>query len=227
MRRGMLFLVLLLAALPLSADTLFSALDPTLSTATSFGTFAANRTLSIVVTGTIDLLGNDGTYAVRADGSLANPPLPNCCGFTGLYAAYVNPGTVSSVYASGNPFAGGGTNFDVASNVFPAEGKPTLNGADPGVIRLGAIAYTFATNPTATDWLALVDGNGLATINTGAGGTLKLVVVDTAYWNNTGSFNVSVNDITGSVPEPSTVLLALSGIGLVGMYRLRGRRSTK
>jgi len=227
MRRGMLILALLLPALPLSADTVFSALDPTLSTPTAFGTFAANHNLSITATGTVDLLGglaHDGTYLVNPDGSLANPPITPTCSlpcFTAFYASYVNPGAVSTLYPTGNPFTGGGTNFDLASNVYGPEGKHTPDATDAGVIRLGAIAYTFATSPTATDWKPLVGPGGIGSINTGSGGTLQLIVVDTAYWNNTGGFNLSITDTT--IPEPSSVLLALSGIGLVGFYRLRGR----
>jgi hypothetical protein len=65
------------------------------------------------------------------------------------------------------------------------------------------------------DWLLLGYG-GL--VSSPIGGTMKVMVVDTAYWNDTGGFTVIVNDVT-AVPEPSVAWLVFSGIALVGLAR--------
>jgi hypothetical protein len=115
---------------------------------------------------------------------------------------------------------GGGTNFDTVNpGTFAAIGKQTTDTQDndPHVMRLGSLAYTFAANPGQMDWQLLGYG-GL--ISSPTGGTLKVMVVDTAYWNNTGGFTVTVNDIAAT-PEPSAAWLAFSGIALVGLVRSR------
>lgn len=220
----------LLATIPMSAGILFSSLiDPTSFTPTNTGiTLAPNQQINITVTGTVDLLGNDGVWPTHPDGSLVAPLASTPPGsFTAFYATYVNPGSSPYPQSFGgdgvNHYAGGGTNFDTVNpGTFPAIGKHTTDtlDTDPHVLRLGSLAYTFAANPGQLDWLLLGYG-GL--ISSPTGGTLKVMVVDTAYWNNTGGFTVTVNDIAAT-PEPSAAWLAFSGIALVGLVRTRIRR---
>jgi hypothetical protein len=218
MKLGLFFAALFLAAFPVGAATVF-VIDPTQGLTITLGGYASNQTVFFQVTGAIDLLGPDGSYPVKPDGSLVSPIHPSCTGcFTAAYAAYVNPGAISALYPTGNPFPGGGTNYDLQSpNPFPPVGKQTTDATDPGVIRLGALAYTFAVNPTPTDWKVLVDADGNGNISTESGGTLRLVIADTAYWNDTGSYTVTVLD---PAPEPSAAWLAFSGIALLGLTRV-------
>jgi hypothetical protein len=227
---------LFLTAWPLAAGTLFTGLiNPTQPAATNTGvSVGAGQSVHVTVTGTMDLLGNDGVWATHPDGSLVNP-LSSACGvcFTSFYAAYANVGSPYPQTAGGdgvNHFAGGGANIDLdsgASTPWAPEGKHTTDtlDSDPHVLRLGSIAYTFVASPTALDWLLL--GNGGDITNTTAfTGTLKVVVVDTAYWNNTGGFTVTVADIA-AVPEPSAVWLSFSGIALAGLARIVRRRRNR
>lgn len=60
-----------------------------------------------------------------------------------------------------NHFVGVGANYDVFPGMHPAfaaEGKPTTDTTDPLALRFGALAGTFAANPTATDWFLIGSG---------------------------------------------------------------------
>ena len=230
MRLGILIGILSVAVFPLSAGTLFSGtIDPAQATAISAGnSYTAGVTLNITVTSPVpvNLLGASGdTYITNPDGSIAALG-SGCGGCFGAQYVYVNQNATYPIvggHGDGiNHFQGGGANYDLLNpSPFATEGKPTTDTTDPGAIRFGAIAYTFIASPSATDWHVLVGANGIGTISgaNNLGGTLKLVVVDTFYSNNTGSYFVTISD--PAVPEPSTVLLALSGVALLGFVRRR------
>jgi hypothetical protein len=240
MKLGTYFGVLLLAASPLAAGTFFTVFANQ-SAPIIGGTFLPNRILNITATGTVNILGPDGNFPTNPDGSLVGGNLTALCNpcFTADYASYVNQGSTLYPTTFGgngvNQFAGGGANYDKDFCASPcpgvhspwaAEGKHTTDTTDPAAIRLGSIAYTFATNPMNTDWLPvpfvpLGGGNYSATISTGiSGGTLEFVFVDTSYWNNTGSFSASVTDVTVVTPEPSTVWLVFSAAASLGLVRI-------
>jgi hypothetical protein len=227
MKFGIFVAAVFLSALPLAAGTLFTV-DPSLSTPTDAGIYAAGHILSITVTGTVNLdgpIGNpEGSIFTNPDGSLALVPDISCvpCWAPG-YQYFIADSHAYPTVSGGdgvNHFAGGGGNYDM----FPAshspwapEGKQTTDTTDPAALRFGSLAYTFVANPTATDWKLLGYGGN---IPTGNGGTLQLVVVDTYYSNNSGSFDVDITE----APEPSAAFLAISGVALLGLVRLSGRR---
>jgi hypothetical protein len=228
MNRGIIIVALVAAAVPLHAGIVLT-LNPALSTPTTVGTFAAGTSLSIGVSGTVNLDGPNGQIITNPDGSLNNPPPASCgiCWGPG-YQYFLPDGTPGGLpyptVAGGNGhnlFAGGGGNYDSFSGInppFAPEGKPTTDTTDPGAIRFGAIAGTFVDNPTATDWF-LVGFGGTFLVPDGAS-SFRIVVVDTFYPNNTGSYEVTVD----TAPEPSVAWLAFSGIALLGLKHFRARR---
>jgi hypothetical protein len=227
MKIVMIVAVLFLAALPVTAGTLFSGMiDPEQTTPTIAGTYAPGLTLNVTVTGTVNLLGGSNeSYLTNPDGSLVTP-LTACVGCFSVQYLYANAGALLYPTTNGgdgtNHFPGGGINFDMLNPVpYAPEGKQTTDTSDPGALRLGALAYTFATDPTATDWKLLVGTNGIGTLSTDTGGVLKLIVVDTYHPNDTGGYNVTISDT--SVPEPSAAWLAFSGVALLGLTRLANR----
>ena len=221
MNRGIILTALLAASLPLRAGIVLT-LDPTIATPTNAGTYAGGTALVIHASGTVNLNAPDSLIIMNPDGSLSNPQPASCVSCWQPGYQYFLEGLPYPTAAGGdgiNHFAGGGGNFDAfaSGNAFAAEGKPTTDTTDPGAIRFGAIAGTFAASPTATDWFLI--GNGGTFIVPVSGGTLQIVVVDTYYPNNSGSFNVSVD----VVPEPSVAWLAFSGIAFLGFCRYRAR----
>ena len=123
-----------------------------------------------------------------------------------------------------NHFSGGGANFDLfpgSHSAWAPQGKQTTDTTDVGALRFGALAGTFVTNPTPTDWFLV--GSGGAFVTPPGGGTLQLIVVDTFYSNNAGVFDVTVND----VPEPAAIWLAFSGFAVLGLSRTFRRLSRK
>jgi hypothetical protein len=224
MKLGTFLAVLLLAAWPSAAGTLFSGtLDPSLATPTALGAVGGGFTLNVTITGTmVNLLGLSGdSYITNPDGSLAVPLSATCTSCFGSLYSFANPGAAYPQFNSQgdgiNHFVGGGANYDPLNPVsFAAEGKPTTDTTDPGAIRFGAVAYTFASNPMPTDWHVMVGNNGTGFIPTGNGGVLEIVVVDTYYPNNTGSYSFLI-----STPEPSAAWLAFSSVALLGLARRR------
>jgi hypothetical protein len=218
MKSSALLLIVLVTALPLAGGALYTV-DPTLTTPTIAGVYIAGQTLSITVTGTVNLLGlSDGSWITNPDGSLVTP-LADCPGCWNHMYQYANSGfpypTVNGQGDGINHFVGGGANYDMfpsTPNSWAPEGKQTTDTTDPGALRFGALAYTFVANPTATDWMLLGYGG---IISTGAGGTLQLIVVDTASENNTGGYTANINIVT--LPEPSTALFAFSGAALLAL----------
>ena len=230
MKPGTLFAVLLLAALPLSGGTLFTGMiDPSQAIPTTAGTYGPGLTLSVSVTGTVNLDAPSGLIITNPDGSLASIPSASCTSCWAPGYQYFIPGSNTYPTVAGgdgtNHFAGGGGNYDMFPGMgspWAAEGKQTTDTTDPGALRFGALAYTFVANPTNTDWnlLAPALGGGLYgnTISTGNGGTLQLIVIDTYYPNNSGGFSVTV-----FTPEPSAAWLSFSGVAFWALAR-RARR---
>jgi hypothetical protein len=217
-------------ALPLGAGTIYTinANSPIPITA---GTYPAGTVLNITVTGTVNLLGlSDGSYITNPDGSLVGTLFSVCSLCWDFLYEYVNPNStgypvVNSQGDGTNHFTGGGTNYDVfpgTHSPWAPEGKQTTDTSDPATIRLGALAYTFVMNPTALDWKVLGYGG---TISTATGGTLQLVVADTDYGNDTGSFTANITAVVVDNPEPSVVWLVFSGGALFGLIRLKARRA--
>jgi hypothetical protein len=236
MNRGIILTSILAAALPLHAGIVLT-LDPTVATPTNAGFYAGGTNVVIAATGTVNLdgpIGNpSGLIVTNPDGSLNAFPDPTTCPecWAPGYTYFLPNGTLGAtpypiVNGEGdgiNHFVGGGGNYDAFPDghaAFAPEGNPTTNTLAPGVIRFGAIAGTFVTNPVATDWF-LVGSGGTFQAPVG-GGTLQLVVVDTYYLNNSGGYNIAV-DVAG-IPEPSVGWLAFSGIAaLAGWKRYRAR----
>jgi hypothetical protein len=242
MKLGMRAATLFLVALPLMAGTVFTV-DPTLPNGITAGTYNAGQTLIISVTGTVNLNAPNGQIITNPDGSLAPPVADagcNPCWAPG-YQFFLEGSNTYPTIAGGdgiNHFPGGGGNYDLFPDIHSAwapQGVQTTDTTNPGALRFGSLAYTFADNPTATDWKLLGVGQGsgggagtgpygIPNLLVGTGGTLKLVVVDTFYSNNSGGFAVTID----VAPEPSVIWLLGSGLALFGFThafrRLRTRR---
>jgi hypothetical protein len=245
MKLGKLVTTFLAAALPLGAGVLFTGMiDPTkpFTTPQFAGTYGAGLTISITATGTVNLnspnpnnkIVTNPDGSIVPDATLIPPAIPpascNICWIPG-YQYFTPLNNTYPTIAGGdgiNHFVGGGANYDTlpsgSASPWADEGARTTNTLDPAALRFGSLAGTFVANPTATDWF-LVGYGGV--FNTGVGGTLRLVVVDTFYPNNTGGFAVTISDQAGTVPEPSAVWLAFSGFAVLGLpkaYRLFSRK---
>jgi hypothetical protein len=197
-------------------------LNPALATPTNAGTYAGGTIVTINASGTVNLNAPSSLIIMNPDGSLNNPQPASCtsCWQPG-YQYYLEGSAYPTTFGGDgiNHFVGGGGNFDAFGGVqFAGQGKPTTDTLDPAAIRFGAIAGTFATNPTALDWFLV--GYGGSWVVPAGGATLQLVVVDTFYSNNAGAFNLTVDN---TVPEPSVAWLALSGLAFLGFRRYRAR----
>jgi hypothetical protein len=158
-------------------------------TLTDLGSFAAG-TYSLTGTGLVDLCGG-GTFVMRPDGT------PNSAVTCGNYGATFNP-----------------NGSFVADGTFGPAGANAKLGALIGTFN--AAAYTGA-NPTpsqSADWFFIGHSN---TVNLAAGSHIYASVNDTASFNNTGSFQVSVS----AVPEPASWALMMSGLLLIPGIRKR------
>jgi hypothetical protein len=229
MKFGILITAVIGAALPLEAGVVFT-MDPTVATPTNAGTYAGGATLFISATGTVNLNGPSGLIVTNPDGSMSNIPSAACIACWAPGYEFFIPGADSYPTAFGgdgiNHFTGGGGNFDLFPgdhSAWATQGKQTTDTMDVGALRFGALAYTFQTNPTATDWFLL--GYGGTFVTPQGGGTLLMVVVDTFYTNNTGSYTVTVDQ--QAVPEPGAIWLAFSGVALFGLPRAFRRLSRK
>jgi len=230
MKLGMILVTALFSVAPLEAGVVFT-MDPTLAGPASAGTYAGGTTLSIGVTGTINLNGPASQIITNPDGSMFAVPPASCaiCWAPG-YQYFIPNSNLYPTVAGGdgiNHFTGGGGNFDLyASNqsTWANEGKQTTDTTDPGVLRFGSLAGTFKTNPTATDWFLIGAGGSFVVPQGGA--TLLMVVVDTFYPNNTGNYSVTINAQSNTVPEPSAIWMAFFGFAALGLplaYRLLKR----
>jgi hypothetical protein len=222
MRLGILMTALFGAALPLGAGVVFS-MDPAIAAATNAGTYAGGTTLIITTTGLVNLNGPSGSIITNPDGSMSSFPPPSCAACWSGYQFFIAGANTYPTIAGGdgiNHFIGGGGNYDLYPgnhSVWAPEGKQTTDTSDPGALRFGSLAATFKTNPTLTDWFLL--GYGGTFVTPAGGGTLLLAVVDTFYSNNTGEYTVTINQQTDAVPEPAGVLLAFSGVAILGLPR--------
>src|SRR5438105_3712164 len=205
MNRGIIIATLMAAALPLRAGIVLT-LNGNNATPTSAGAFAGGTTIFISASGLVSLdgpFGNPNVFGqiiTNPDGSLSGSPSLGTAYQYFLPGAVIPDGTLRT-----NNFSGGGANWDAlpdGHSAFAPEGTQAVaNAQAAGVIRLGALAGTFVTNPTANDWFLV--GNGGAFLVPNGGATLLLVVADTFYPNNFGSFTVNID----TVPEPAAVWL--------------------
>ena len=197
------------------------------------GTYAGGVTLHISISGTVNLNGPSGQIITNPDGSLVSTPSASCTVCWSGYQYFIAGSNTYPAVAGGdgiNHFVGGGGNFDHipgTNGPWAAVGKQTTDTTDPGAIRFGALAYTFHTNPTATDWLTL--GGGGTFVTPAGGGTLLMVVADTFYPNNTGGYTVTIDAASGpqDTPEPAAIWLAFSGFAVLGLPRAFRRLSKR
>jgi len=230
MKFGIIIVTALFGVATLEAGVVFT-MDPTTGLPISAGTYAGGTTLTISVTGSVNLNGPNSLIVTNPDGSLVSVPAASCtlCWAPGYQ--YFIPGDPSYPTGAGgdgiNHFGGGGGNFDAfpgAHSPWATVGKQTTDTTDPGALRFGALAGTFVVNPTATDWFLIGFGGQLVVPQGGA--TLQMVLVDTFYPNNTGGYTITINTPSASVPEPSAIWLAFSGFAVLGLpraYRLLSR----
>src|SRR5262245_50985188 len=193
MRLGTVVAALFLLAVPLMAGTVFT-IDPTLQNGSSIGTYLPGQILIISVVGTVNLNSPLGQIITNPDGSLAPPVASASCNpcWAPGYQYFLEGANTYPTVAGGdgiNHFVGGGGNYDAFPDIHSAwapQGAQTTDTTDPNALRFGALAYTFASNPTATDWhlLGAPQGGGsygIPYLPVGSGGNLQVVVVDTFY----------------------------------------------
>jgi len=223
MKLGMILVTAFVSVAPLEAGVVFT-MDPTIATPTSAGTYAGGTTLTIGVTGSVNLNGPASQIITNPDGSMVSVPLASCtvCWAPG-YQFFIPDSNLYPTMAGGdgiNHFGGGGGNFDLYPgnhSTWATEGKQTTDTSDPLALRFGTLAGTFKTNPTATDWFSIGYGGNYVVPQGGA--TLLMVVVDTFYPNNPGGYTVTINTPSSTVPEPSAIWLAFSGFAVLGLPR--------
>jgi len=169
---------------------------------------------------------NFAQFSFNPDGSLAIPASSENWGMynyfkpnaTGVPTLFGGDGT--------NHFAGGGGNFDIEWPTvagFGFTGKHTTDTTDPATVRFGSLVGTLDGGVT---WFYIGYGT---TIGAGTGvpipngSTLNLAVFDRDYNQNTGAYLVRVDipDPINPTPEPSTILLATAGLGLLLFSRRR------
>jgi MYXO-CTERM domain-containing protein len=228
--RAVIGVGLVAAVLPLTAGTI--PLNSANSTKTDTGFFDGGTNVSVSVTGTIFLA--DNSLNTNPDGSLASEPSASCSICWSLGYQYFLSGNAYPTDAGGdgiNHFVGGGANWDLFPSSgyaqHPIEGAISTNTTNPDVIRFGAVAGTWKDNPAdnSADWF-LVGSGGIFTAPAG-GAHLYLIVVDTYYMNNTGSYTATVTPLA-AVPEPSGASLGLAGVlMLAGFAGVRRRRTSR
>ena len=117
---------------------------------------------------------------------------------------------------------------------FSASGTEVLNDGGPGAIsnpagispqvngyNTGALLLSLVPNPAAGDVIK-VGADGIYRFIAPSDATLYAWVNASSYWLNTGGFVTQVTD----VPEPMSVSLLLSGLGLVYGARRKGQRNS-
>jgi hypothetical protein len=190
---------------------------------TDFGFFPGGTILLIVVSGTVNL----GVPAINTlpDGSLTQPvPFADCgaCWVPG-YKYFIQNATYPQVAGGDgtNHFPGGGGNYDsVAGDHSPwaAQGPITTDTTNPQAVRFGEVAGTFSANPVpnSSDWFAVGFGGAFQVPPGGA--ELGLVIADTYYSNNVGSYAVTVSEIPEAC-SAAMVLIGLLSLAIVAAVR--------
>jgi hypothetical protein len=205
---------------PLAAGTI--PIDAFNSVQTDFGFFPGDTVLQIAVSGTVNL-GPSAT-TMNPDGSLVTLTPADCFSCWIGYQYFLPDGPYPTAYGGDgiNHFLGGGGNYDMFNpQGFAPQGAATTDTTDLAALRFGAVAGTFSASPTRSDWFFV--GYGGSNFRVPAGGAhLYLVVVDTYYPNNTGSYLASVN---AAIPEPTGIVLTLSGLLVGGLFRRRWTRA--
>jgi hypothetical protein len=130
-------------------------------------------------------------YRTQPDGSLAAPvPVED------VARAHANAGSENYPTDFGgdgrNHFEGGGLNYvpghgDIS---WPIAGKQTSNTTDSEAIRFGALVGTFSETPRREDWFYIGRGRSVNVPIEGA--HLYLLVNDSWYYDNAGSYSVAI-----------------------------------
>ena len=157
------------------------------------GSFSAGTYL-LTGSGLIDLCGN-GTFTMKPDGT------PNTSVTCGNYGSYFNPN--GSFSADGN-FGRAGGNAKI--------------GALIGTLNAGAFLGNNPSAAQAADWF-LVGYSTSVTLS--SSGHIFAGINDTYHPNNTGAFDISVQQI----PEPGTYALMAAGLALLGASARRREAS--
>jgi hypothetical protein len=180
------------------------------------------------VTGSHGYLDNNGTFSTFSD-----PGNPNGTFATGLN----NGGEIVGFYAIGgilHGFLTATSNLTSFTDIFnsaaaqtAAQGIDTngnivgfykdITGTNHGFVDIGGV-FTTLDDPLSRE----TGGNGTQILGISQDGT-KIVGDYLDASGTTHGFYATLN--TGAVPEPSTVLLSLSGIGLLAGWGWRRRRS--
>ena len=171
--------------------------------AASFALIAGtSQATTVLPDGSLFDLGNfaAGTYALTGSGlidlcgndlfTMRPDGLPNTSVTCGNYGSYFNPG---GSYVADGELARAGLNAKF--------------GALIGTLNAGAFTGNNPTPAQAADWFLI---GYSANVTLPVAGNIYASVSDTFYPGNTGAFNVAV------VPEPASMLMMLTGLGLMG-----------
>jgi hypothetical protein len=209
------FFLPILFVCPMTAGMI--PLNSTVYSPTSAGFYAGGTVLSITITGTVSL---GGSVSTNPDGSLVTLAGSPYSYFNPSGADYdITPPNWDAAYIATDPCGNSWTNG------WSNEGAKDPNLSHAGTVTLGSVAGLFTSGSTfswsgscnSPNWFeASTNTGGIYTgsfIVPAGGASLWLVVPDTYYLNNAGTFNVAVNAIAN--PEPSAIWLALTGLLLM------------
>jgi len=134
---------------------------------------------------------------------LATAPAPIATLLSGHYYSFS---------ATGSEFIGGGTG--TVNN--PGGVAPQVNGYNTGQLLLSLVP-----NPSSSSQIMTVGADGAFKFTASSGGILYAWINAASYWQNTGGFMTQVTDI----PEPMSLSLLLSGLGIVFASRARRQKA--